>query len=423
MSTKADFVIVNADELVTLQGSSEKPQVKEQMNDLRFIRDGAVAVRNGRIAAVGPTEQLLKKLDKNVETVNADGKLVTPGLIDPHVHLIFAGSREGELELMAVKDVPYLEIKAKGGGMPTTLKKTGETSTELLIEKTTKILDNMLIHGTTTIEAKSGYEMTFHGEIRQLEIIKTLNETHPIDLVPTFCAQGIPFEYENRVDALTDEIVSKWLPEIGRRKLAEYCDVYCEKGYFNVEQSRRILEAGRRNGMKVRTHADWLAHSGGAKLGAELRAVSADHLVFTPPEQIDPLKKAGTVGVLLPTSPFCYLKRYADARTIIEKGLPVALATDVSAANICESMQVMMAIAVLQMKMTTAEALTASTINAAHSIDRAHDIGSLEVGKKADIVVFDAPNHKFFSYHYGMNLAEKVFKDGELVAERGRRVE
>ncbi len=423
MATRADFVIVNANELVTLRGSSEKPQVKEEMNDLRVIRNGAIAVRSGKIAAVGPTQQVLKKLDKNVETVDADGKLVTPGLVDPHVHLIFAGSREEELELMAVKDVPYLEIKAKGGGMPTTLRKTGETSTELLIEKTTKILDNMLIHGTTTIEAKSGYEMTFHGEIRQLEMIRTLNETHPVDLVPTFCAQGIPFEYENRVDELTDAIVSKWLPEIGRRKLAEYCDVYCEKGYFNVEQSRRILEAGRRHGMKVRTHADWLAHSGGAKLGAELRAVSADHLVFTPPEQIDPLKKAGTVGVLLPTSPFCYLKRYANAREIIEKGLPVALATDVSAANICESMQVMMAIAVLQMKMTTAEALSASTINAAHSIDRAHDIGSLEVGKKADIVVFDAPNHKFFSYHYGMNLAEKVFKDGKLVAERGRRVE
>ena len=222
---------------------------------------------------------------------------------------------------------------------------------------------------------------------------------------------------------MTDEIVSKWIPEIGRRRLAEYCDVYCEKGYFNVEQSRRILEAGRKHGMKVRTHADWLAHSGGARLGAELKAVSADHLVFTPREQIDPLKKAGTVGVLLPTSPFCYLKRYANAREIIERGLPVALATDVSAANICESMQVMMAIAVLQMKMTTAEALTASTINAAHSIDRAHDIGSLEVGKKADIAIFDAPNHKFFSYHYGMNLAEKVFKDGKLVAEKGRKVE
>lgn len=422
MPTKADFAIINANELVTLKGSSDKPKTKDEMNNLDSIRDGAVAVKDGKIVAVGSTNHVLNQLEKGYEIVDASGKLVTPGLIDPHVHLIFAGSREDELEQMAVKNVPYLEIKAKGGGMPTTLKTTGETSTETLIEKTMKILDNMLIHGSTTIEAKSGYEMTFQGEIRQLEIIKILNQIHPIDLVPTFCAQGIPFEYENKVDKLTDEIVEKWIPEIAKRKLAEYCDIYCEKGYFNVEQSRRVLTAGRKHGMRLRTHADWLAQSGGAKLGAELGVVSADHLVFTPMEQIDALKEKGIIGVLLPTSPFCYLKVYAKAREIIERELPVALATDVSAANICESMQVMMAIAVLQMKMTPAEALTASTINAAHSIERGREIGSLEIGKKADIVIFDAPNHKFFSYHYGINLAEKVFKNGKLVAEEGRRI-
>jgi imidazolonepropionase len=421
---KADFVIINANELVTLKGFSGKgkPKVKEEMLDLGVIKDGAVAVKNDKIVAVGTTKEVLGKLEKGFEVIDASGKLVTPGLIDPHVHLIFAGSREDELELMATRGVPYLEIKAKGGGMPTTLKKTGEASTEELIKKTERILDTMLIHGTTTIEAKSGYEMTFHGEIRQLEIIRILNQIHPIDLVSTFCAQGIPFEYENRVDELTDEIVEKWIPEIGRRGLAEYCDVYCEKGYFNVAQSRRILETGRKHGMKLRIHGDWLAHSGGARLGAELGVVSADHLVFTPPEDIEALKEKGTIGVLLPTTPFCYLGTYAKAREIINSGLPVALATDVSAANICESMQMMMAIAVLQMKMTAAEALTASTINAAHSIERAHEIGSLEVGKKADIVIFDAPNHKYFHYHYGINLAEKVFKNGKLVAENGRRI-
>jgi imidazolonepropionase len=423
MPIEANFAIINANELVTLKGSSDRPKIKNEMNNLDTIRDGAVAVKDGKIVAVGSTNHVLNQLEKGFEIVDASGKLVTPGLIDPHVHLIFAGSREDELEQMAVKNVPYLEIKAKGGGMPTTLKKTGEATTEALIEKTLKILDNMLIHGTTTIEAKSGYEMTFKGEIRQLEIIKTLNQIHPIDLISTFCAQGIPFEYENKVDKLTDEIVKKWIPEIAKRKLAEYCDIYCEKGYFNVEQSRRILTAGRKHGMRLRTHADWLAHSGGAKLGTELGVVSADHLVFTPMEQIEALKEKGIIVVLLPTSPFCYLKVYAKAREIIDRGLPVALATDVSAANICESMQVMMAIAVLQMKMTPAEALTASTINAAHSIERGREIGSLEVGKKADIVIFDAPNHKFFSYHYGVNLAEKVFKDGRVVAEEGRRVE
>jgi len=422
MSIKADFAIINANELVTLKGTSSKPQNKEEMKNLAIIKNGAVAVKDGKIVAVGTTKEVLDELDKGFEVIDASGKLVTPGLIDPHVHLIFAGSREEELEMMAVKSIPYLEIKARGGGMPTTLKNTGEEATGELLEKTTKIVDTMLIHGTTTIEAKSGYEMTFNGEIRQLEIIKTLNKTHPIDLIPTFMAQGIPYEYENRVDELTDEIVEKWIPEVARRKLAEYCDIFCEKGYFNVEQSRRILETGRKYGMNLRIHADWLAHSGGARLGAELAVVSADHLIFTPMEEIEALVNKGVIGVFLPTTPFCYLGTYAKAREIINKGLPIALGTDLSAANMCESMQMMMTIAILQMKMTTEEALIAATINAAHSIERANEIGSLEEGKKADIVIFDAPNHKFFPYHYGVNLAEKVFKNGKLVAEKGRRV-
>ncbi len=422
MTIEADFAIVHANELVTLKEAGSKPRIREEMNDLGIIYDGAVAVKDETVVAVGTTNEVLKKLEKGFEIIDATGKLVTPGLIDAHVHLIFAGSREQELESMAVGGISYLEIKARGGGMPTTLKKTGEATTEKLLERTTQILDTMLIHGTTTIEAKSGYEMTLHGEIRQLEIINTLNRTHPIDLVPTFLAQGIPPEYENKVDQLTNTIVEEWIPEIAKRKLAEYCDVFCEKGYFNVEQTRRILETGRRHGMKLRIHADWLIHSGGAKLGAELGVVSADHLIFTPIDDIEALSKKGTVGIFLPTTPFCYIGTYAKARDIINRRLAVALATDLSAANMCESMQMMMTIAVLQMKMTTEEALTASTINAAHSIERAHEIGSLEEGKRADIVVFDALNHKYFPYHYGINLAEKVFKNGELVAEKGRRV-
>jgi imidazolonepropionase len=419
---EADFVIANAAEVVTLRGTSDNPQTRERMSNLGILKDGAVAVKGERIVAVGPTREVLEKLTKGFYVIDACGKLVTPGLIDPHVHLIFAGSREEELEQMAVKGIPYLDIKARKGGMPTTLKKTGEATTEELLKRTTQILDTMLIHGTTTIEAKSGYEMTFNGEIRQLEIIRTLNKTHPIELIPTFLAQGIPLEYENKVDELTDQIVTEWIPEIAKRKLAEYCDVFCEKGYFNPKQSRRILEAGKKQGMKLRIHSDWLVHSGGAKLGAELGVVSADHLIFTPMQDIEALARKGTTGIFLPTTPFCYLGVYAKAREIIKRGLPIALGTDLSAANMCESMQMMMTIAVLQMKITTEEALVASTINAAHSIERAHEIGSLEEGKKADIVIFDAPNHKYFPYHYGINLAEKVFKKGKLVAEDGRKV-
>ncbi|WXG42679.1 MAG: imidazolonepropionase [Promethearchaeati archaeon SRVP18_Atabeyarchaeia-1] len=422
MAVEADFAIINANELVTLKGKSGKPQIREQMNDLGAIKDGAVAAKYGKIVAVGTTKEVLDKLEKGFEVIDAGGRLVAPGLIDPHVHLIFAGSREEELETMAVKGVPYLEIKAKGGGMPTTLRMTSEASTEELLKRTTQILDTMLIHGTTTIEAKSGYEMTFKGEIRQMEIIKTLGKTHPIEIVPTFMAQGIPVEYENKVDQLTEEIVEKWIPEVAKRRLAEYCDVFCEKGYFNVDQSRQILATGRKYGMRPRIHADWLAHSGGARLGAELGVISADHLIYTPTDEIEALVKKGAIGTFLPTTPFCYLGTYAKARDIINRGLPIALGTDLSAADMCESMQMMMTIAILQMKMTTEEALVASTINAAHSIERAHVTGSLEEGKNADIVIFNAPNHKYFSYHYGVNLAEKVFKKGRLVAENGRRI-
>ena len=422
MAETADFVIINAAELATVPGASGHPKTKGDMREIGIIEDGAVAVKDGHIVAVGHTREVLDQLEKGFETFDAAGKLVTPGLIDPHVHLLWTGQRAHEMEAMGVEGVTYLEIKERGGGMPTTLEATGKTPTLEMIDEATRVLDTMLIHGTTTIEAKSGYEMTYDGEIRQLEVIQHLNKTHPIDLVSTFCAQGIPREYEHRVDELTDDIVARWIPEMGRRGLAEYADVFCEKGYFNLEQTKRMLVAGREHGMKLRIHGDWLVNSGGAQLGVDLEVVSADHLIFTPMEVIDSLVARGTVGVLLPTSPFCYIGTYANARELIERGLPIALATDVSAANRCESMQMMMALAILRMKMTCAEALSAATINAAHSIERGREIGSLEVGKKADIVVFDAPNHRFFSYHYGINLAELVFKDGNLVAERGWRV-
>ncbi len=422
MPVKADFVIVHANELLTMRGASERPKVGDEMRDLGIIRDGAVAVRDGRIVAVGTTKEVLDRVEKGFELVDASGKVVSPGFIDAHVHLVFKGTREDELEMM-IEGKTYLEIKRRGGGMPRTLRLTRAASLWELVEETKKILDLMLIHGTTTIEAKSGYEMTFEGEIKQLEVIRTLNKIHPIDLVPTFCAQAIPPEWEGRGDEFTREIVEKWLPEIARRGLAEYADVFCEVGFFNVDQARRILVRARELGMKLRIHADWLAHSGGGELGAELGVVSADHLIHTPMDVIDRLAAKGVLGVLLPTTPFCYLGKYANAREIIRRGLPIALGTDLSAINMSESMQMMMTIAALQMKMTPAEVFTAATINAAHSINRAHEIGSIEEGKKADIIILDMPNHKFIPFHYGVNLVEMVFKNGKLVAEKGRLVQ
>ena len=419
----ADFVIINANELVTLKGGKNNPKTGSEMQDLGIIPDGAVAVAKGKVVAVGTTKEIFSEIQKGCEIIDATGKLVTPGLIDPHVHLVFAGTREDELEKMAVLGKSYLEIKEQGGGMNRSLKMTAETSFNDQIAITTKILDKMLIYGTTTIEAKSGYEMTYEGELKQLEIIGTLNKIHPIDLVPTFLAQGILPQYEANVDELVNEIAEKWIPEIAKRKLAEYADVFCEKGYFNLEQTRKILLSARKNGLKLRNHCDWLAHSGGTRLSVEIGDItSVDHLIWTPLEEIEPLKDQKTIVIFLPTSPFCYVGKYANAREIIDKGIPVAIATDVSAANMCESMQMMMTLAVLRMKMTSAEALVAATINAAHSINRNMSIGSLEIGQNADIVIFNAPNHKFFAYNYGINLAEKVFKNGVLVAENGRRI-
>jgi len=412
---EADFIISSAAELVTLAGPN-RPRVKKEMDDLGIVRDGGVAVKGGEIVAVGKTEELLA--DYRGKIIDAAGKLVMPGFIDDHVHLVFAGSREDELELM-IKGVTYPELKKRGKGMQVTLARTGEASDEELEAQNTRILDCMLLHGTTTIEAKSGYEMTPKGEIRQLEIINRLNERHPIDLIPTFCAQTIPAS--NEPDEFVDLVIDEMIPPIAKRKLARYCDVYREdiEGYFTEEQARRILEAGREHGMDLRIHADWLTPSGGAELAAELDVVTADHLVFSSDKGLDQMADKGVIGVLLPTSPFCYLGRYARAKEIIEKGVPVAIGTDISAINMCESMQVMIALACLQMHMTPAQAITASTINAAYGINEGHEVGSIEVGKKADLVIFDAPNHKFFPFHYGINLVDKVFKNGKMMVENG----
>ncbi len=421
MGVRADYVIIHANELLTMRGFSNRPKVKEELQDPGVIKDGAVAIKDGRIVAVGTTRDVLDRVEKGFETIDASGMTVTPGFIDAHVHLVFAGSREDEMEMM-IKGYSYLDIKKRGGGMNRTVMLTRNASTDELIKKTLRILDRMLLHGTTTIEAKSGYEMTLEGEIRQLEIIRTLDKIHPIDLVPTFCAQAIPPEWEGREDEFAREIAEKWIPEFLKRGLVEYCDVFAEVGFFNMEQTRIMLEACKKLGGKIRIHADWLAHSGGGELGVELGVVSADHLIHTPMDVIDRIAEKGIIGVLLPTTPFCYLGRYANAREIIRRGVPVALGTDLSAANMSESMQMMMTIAVLQMKMTPSEVFSAATINAAHAIERAHEIGSLEEGKKADIVILDIPNHKFIPYHYGVNHVKTVFKNGEIVVDNGSLV-
>ncbi|MET1101335.1 MAG: imidazolonepropionase [Pyrodictiaceae archaeon] len=418
---KADLVIVHANELLTMRGFSDKPKRRDELKDLGIIRDGAVAIKEDKIVAVGTTREVLDRVEKGFQVIDASGKVVAPAFIDPHVHLVFGCTREDELEMMVMGE-SYIEIKKKTGGIMRTINCTRNASTEELLKRTARILDQMLLHGTTVIEGKSGYEMTLEGEIRQLEIMKMLDKLHPVDIIPTFNPQAIPPEYEGREDEFAEEIAMKWVPEIAKRGLAVYCDAFCDVGYFQPHHCRRIFAECRKHGMKLKIHADWLANSGGGRLAVELGVVSADHLIHTPMEIIDEIAKKNIIGVLLPTTPFCYLGRYANAREIIKRGVPVALGTDVSAIDMSESMQMMMTIASLQMKMLSAEVWSAATINAAHAVEKAHMVGSIEEGKRADIIILDIPNYRHIPFHYGVNHVETVIKAGRIVVEDRRLV-
>ncbi len=413
---KADIVIVHASQLLSMRGFSDKPKTGRELRDLGIVEDGAVAIKDSKIVAVGTTREVLSTVDRGFETIDASGKIVAPGFIDPHVHLVFGRTREDELEMM-IEGLSYVEIKKKTGGIMRTIEATRSASTEELLKKTAKILDQALLHGTVLMEGKSGYEMTLEGEIRQLEIMKYLDKLHPVEVIPTFNPQAIPPEYEGREDQFTEEIAKKWVPEIAKRNLTRYCDAFCDVGFFSYDQCMKIFQACREQGLKIKVHADWLAHTGGGKLAVELGVVSADHLIHTPLEVIDEIAKHGIIGVLLPTTPFCYLGKYANAREIISRGVPVALGTDVSAINMSESMQMMMTIASLQMKMLPAETWSAATINAAHAVEEGKRLGSIEVGKQADIIIMNIPNYRHIPFHYGVNHVETVIKAGKIVVE------
>ena len=413
---QADLIIENVNELATLQGGSEKPLIGKQMEELGIINDAGLAVENERIVAVGKTREIKQKF-KAEETVNAKGTTVIPGFVDPHTHLVFAGSREDEFE-MRLKGVSYMEILRKGGGILKTVQATRRAGQQELIENCTKTLNTMLQNGTTTVEAKSGYGLTVEDEIKCLKVIKRLTKAHPVDTVSTFLgAHATPPEFKKQTDKYVELIIDKMIPEVANQKLAEFCDVFCEKNVFDVVQSRRILLEGKEHGLTPKVHADEMTQLGGAELSAEVGAVSAEHLLFASERGLKLMAKKGVVAVLLPAAAFTLMAKYADARKMIDLGVPVALGTDYNPSCWAESQQLVIAFACRQMQMTPAETLTATTINAAHAIDRAHEVGSLEKGKKADILVLNVPSYKFLGYRFGVNLVDKVFKEGKLVVD------
>jgi len=420
---EVDLLIKNASELLTLRGGSTKPVLGERMRNLGIIRDGALAVDEGKIVTVGRTTQLEDRF-KGRETIGAERRVVMPGFVDPHTHLVFAGSREEEFE-MRLQGASYMEILQKGGGILNTVAQTRRASVNELVENCKKTLDIMLEHGTTTVEAKSGYGLTLNDEIKCLKVIKRLSEEHSVDVVPTFLgAHAVPHEYTNETDDYVKLVIDEMVPAVASQGLAEFCDVFCEKGVFNVEQSRRVLLSGREHGLTPKLHADEMSQMGGAELAAEVGAISAEHLLFTSENGLKIMAKQSVVAVLLPAAAFSLMvERYADARKMIQLGVPVALGTDFNPSCWVENQQLVIALACRQMKMTSAEAITAATINAAHAINRANEVGSLEPNKNADIAILNVPNHKFFSYRFGTNLVDKVVKEGRLVVSDGRKLE
>jgi len=414
----ADLLIVNANELVTLAGDPQKPRVGKQMRELGIIRDGCLAVRDGRIAAVGKTSEIAKLFRAEV-IISANGKTVLPGFVDSHTHLVFAGSREDEFQ-MRVEGASILEILGAGGGVLKTVRDTRRASIDRLVDLGVKTLDVMLAHGTTTVEAKSGYGLTTKDELKILEATRRVNQLHTVDVVSTFLgALVVPPEYKGNLRGYVDLVVEEMLPKVAASVLAEFCDVFCEKGVFGLEQSRRVLMAAKTHGLRVKVHADEMSGFGGAELAADVGAISAEHLLFSSIDGVKAMASKGVVAVLLPTAAFSLmLGRFADARLMIDCGVPVALGTDFNPNCLVESMQLVVAFACHFMRLTPAEAITAATINSAHAIGRGSDVGSLEVGKRADIVILDAPNHKFLGYHFGVNLVEKVVKNGRVVVDK-----
>ncbi|KYK20978.1 imidazolonepropionase [Thermoplasmatales archaeon SG8-52-2] len=403
-----DILIKNANELVTLKGKN-KPRTKNEMSNLEIISKGYVAIKDGKIVDVG------KELKyKSKHEINAKDKVIMPGFIDPHTHLVFAGSREFELD-MKLKGLTYMDILKKGGGIVYTVNKTRKAKFSELLNQSKLRLDKMLVYGTTSCEGKSGYGLETDTELKILKVQKKLNEVHPIDIVSTFLgAHAVPKEYDT--NEYVDLVLNEMLPK--SKNYASFCDVFCEKGVFTVSQSRKILDEGKTYGLTPKIHADEIVDTGGAALAADVGAITADHLLMSNDNGLKQMVEKNVIGVMLPGTPFSLMmKNYARARDMVDMGIPIALATDLNPNCWTENMQFIIQLACLNMKLTAAEAICAATFNAACAIGINDKVGSIEKGKQADILILDCPNHKHIPYHFGINLVDSVIKKGKIVID------
>ncbi len=412
-------LIYNIGSLLTLRSMKRGPRTGKYLSDLGIIKDGAVVVSGEKIIRADKESVVLRGLRREsiAKEINARGMMVSPGFVDPHTHPVFYGTREEEFG-MRLSGMKYLEIAKAGGGIRNSARRFRDASKTDIKKQTRGVLKRLLKHGITTIEAKSGYGLSFESEIRSLVILKELDGKYNIDIIPTFLgAHDFPDEYQNNREEYIRIITDEMIPFIAKHKLAEYCDIFCEKGVFNIDQSRRILHIAKRYGLKIRMHADEIHSIGGAELASELKAKTADHLVAVSSKGIKMMAKAGVMPILLPGTSFSLnTGKYAPARKMIEEGLAICLSTDCNpGSSYTESASLIITLACLHLKLTPEEAFVAYTINPAYSLDRGHLYGSIEKGKIADLLIWETANYKEIPYHYGVNLIKSVIK-------RGRRV-
>lgn len=413
------LAVINCSQLVTLAGPA-RPRVGAESRELAIIDDGAMLVRSERIERVGTLAEIEPLIEQDSEVIDAGRRVVLPGFVDAHTHPVFAGTRANEFEERS-SGATYQEIAARGGGIQSTVHDTREATLDQLLQSGKRYAEWFLRCGTTTVEAKSGYGLTLEDELKILRAIKRLDAETPLRYVPTLLgAHDIPVEYKARRDDYVDLLIAEMIPRVSQEKLAEYCDVFCEAKVFTTDESRKILSAARSHGLGLRIHADQLSLSGGAKLAAELNSVTADHLEHTDAEGIAALKSVGVQPVLLPGSVYSLgSSRYPAAREMIDAGLAVVLATDFNpGSSPTPSIPMVLSLASTHMKMTPAESITASTINAAYSLGRGDNLGSLEAGKTADFVIHDCNEYRELAYFFGIEHPWKVYTSGRLAYGR-----
>jgi imidazolonepropionase len=424
MTQSVDLLIHSAGQLVVVPPDEAGPQRGSALGNLGLIRDGAVAVAGGQIVATGPSADLRDRYSA-ATTLNAQGRCVMPGFVDPHTHLPWYGDRAAEFE-QRISGATYMEIMAAGGGIMSTVRRTREAGLPELVDDNRPRLARMLRYGTTTVEAKTGYGLETAAELKQLEAIVALDNAQPVDLIPTFLpAHAVPAEFKDDTEGYVRAVIEDMLPAgavwMRQHGVHLFCDVFCEEGVFDLDQTRRILEAAVALGYRLKVHADEFVGLGGTRLAVELGAVSADHLVRTPEADIAALGRGNTIAVGLPGTPFGLGHHdYTPAKAILEAGGALALATDCNPGTAwCESMQLVIALACRYMNLTQAQAIAAATLNAAFAVGRGHEIGSLLPGYQADILILDVDDYRQLGYRFGTNLVDMVIKRGRIVVMNG----